>query len=546
MKQVLTLTCLCMAFALHAQTFFQDFEDGIEPMVLYDVDGLTPHQNVAGYPNAWNVVNPTFGNGTNVAVSTSWYTPVGIANDWMVTPQIQLPDSNVIIRWEAKAQDASFRDGYIVYISTTGNTPADFTEILYQTAAEQATWQTRQIDLADYAGQGVYVAFRNNSNDKFLLLVDNIFIGEQKQRDVSLSRVSANINRNTTLEGPRNVEITVQNFGLEAITSIDATWHFNGESMTHKETGLNIASGASVTFTHDVPLNYVVGTGYQLMVTIDSINGQEDLDPSNNAFTSSTFKVLPPVPDIAGISAEGDPINLYDALENGQAVIFDFFASWCVPCEISTPALNDLYVANGSGDDDLVVIGITIEPADDDAAVNELDWGATYPSFSFSNAGYEIYTHYNNNHGLGESAIPFFIMICPNPDDPAHSEIIANHVGTGDIVNVFNNTWQTRKDDCIESLSSSVDNIKSLESYTVHPNPAYDVLNVEFSLTEPTELRMHILDVTGKILVDRDASVYPTGGTSEQIDVSNLANGTYFLRLTERSRVNTVKFTVVN
>ncbi|MCI4648966.1 hypothetical protein [Phaeodactylibacter sp.] len=56
-----------------AQVFFeQDFENGIEPMTLIDVDGLTPHPNVAAYPDAWNAANPAFGNGTNVAVSNSF------------------------------------------------------------------------------------------------------------------------------------------------------------------------------------------------------------------------------------------------------------------------------------------------------------------------------------------------------------------------------------------------------------------------------------------------------------------------------------------
>jgi len=545
MKQVLTLLCLGLAVHVSAQTFFQDFEDGIEPMVLFDVDGQTPHPNVAAYTDAWNAANPSFGNGTVVAISTSWYTPVGVANDWMVTPLIQLPDTNAVIRWEAKAQDANFRDGYIVYISTTGNTPDDFTEVIYQTAGEVASWTTRQFSLQAYAGQEVYVAFRNNSDDKFLLLVDNIFIGEQKQRDISLSRVNANINVGTSLEGPHPIAITVQNFGIEPVTSLDATWHFNGDSSTHKLTGINIASGASYTFNHETPANFEVGTGYQLSVSIDSINGTVDLDPANNSFATGMFKVFPPVPNITGVSAEGVPVDLYESLSSGQAVVFDFFASWCVPCEVSTPALNSLYVANGSGSEDFNVIGITIEPGDNDADVNALDWGATYPSMSFTVPGYETYIHYNSNHGLGQSAIPFFVMICPNLDDLAHSEIIRTYVGANDIANVFNNNWQAAKDDCTDGLVG-VKDIPSVESVSIYPNPATEYVDLDMEFSSTTNVAIQVLDITGKVLINRDVKTYTAGQYLEQFDVSTLANGTYLIRMTEKNRVNTLKFTVFN
>jgi thiol-disulfide isomerase/thioredoxin len=545
MKQLFTLVLLATSLYVHGQSFFQDFENGIEPMTVYDVDGKTVNSNVNYITEAWTVLNVGFGNGTNVAISTSWYEPVGSADDWMVTPLIHLPDSNGIIRWDAKAQDASFRDGYTLYISTTGNTPADFTEVVFQTGAEVASWTTRLVDLDAYAGQDVYFAFRNTSNDKFLLLVDNIFVGEQKQRDILLSRVTANITYGTALEGPKSLGITIQNFGVEPITSMNATWHFNGDSATDHLSGLNIASGASYTFTHGTPLEYVVGAGYQVSVTIDSINATVDDDPSNNTYNSPMFKVFPPVPDLVGTSAEGEPIHLYESLAQGKAVIFDFFASWCVPCEVSTPILNNLYVANGAGEEDLDVIGITIESGDNDADVNGLDWGGTYPLMSFNIPGYETYIHYSYNHGLGESAIPFFVMICPNLDDLAHSEIIEFYTGIDQIQSVFN-AWQVSKDACVDSLSSAVKEITSIESALIVPNPAYESFDLQLSLSKTTEMSLQIIDVTGKTVFQEPSSVFPAGENVRQVDVSTLANGTYFVRLLSREGVKTIKLSVVN
>jgi len=546
MKQSLTLIALVLTLCVQGQSFFQDFEDGIEPMTLYDVDGLTIHQNVNFCTDAWTALNVGFGNGTNVAVSTSWYNPVGIADDWMVTPLIHLPDSNPIIRWDAKAQDANFRDGYYVYISTTGNTPEDFSEVVFQTAAEVTNWVTHVENLDAFAGQDVYIAFRNNSNDKFLLLIDNIFVGVQKQRDVSLVRVNANINSGTTLEGSRTLEITIQNFGIEAITSLQVTWNFNGDTITQQLLGINVASGAPYTFSHSTPVNYIVGEGYVLNVSIDSINGNADEQPDDNMYSSVPFKVFPPVPNVIQTSSDGEPINLHEILASGKAVIFDFFASWCVPCEISTPALNNLYVANGSGEQDLDVIGITVEPTDTDPIVNGLTWGATYPNLSFSQSAYELYIHFNSNHGLGANAIPFFVMVCPNLDDLAHSQIVTSYVGATDIANIFNNTWQPAITDCIESLPSAVKEIRALESFSILPNPAYDYLHIDFALSEPTEIAMEVLDVAGKSILRHPVRTFAAGENTERIDVSSFVSGTYFIRLTHRNAVNTLKFTVVH
>ena len=46
--------------------------------------------------------------GDSVAFSTSWYTPAGIANDWMWTPLIGPITSNSLLSWNAVAYDPAF------------------------------------------------------------------------------------------------------------------------------------------------------------------------------------------------------------------------------------------------------------------------------------------------------------------------------------------------------------------------------------------------------------------------------------------------------
>ena len=49
----------------------------------------------------------------------------------------------------------------------------------------------------------------------------------------------------------------------------------------------------------------------------------------------------------------------------GKVVIYDFWASWCEPCKIELPALNEMYKKyKGKG---LVVIGVNMDEKPDDA-----------------------------------------------------------------------------------------------------------------------------------------------------------------------------------
>ena len=95
-------------------------------------------------------------------------------------------------------------------------------------------------------------------------------------------------------------------------------------------------------------------------------------------------------------------------------------------------------------------------------------------------------------------------------------------------------------------MSSAVQPIAALESIAVFPNPANQYVDLQLNLSAATEMAIEVLDVTGKLLVQRASRSYPAGEHNEQFDVANFANGTYFVRMTEKHHVNTVKFTVIH
>lgn len=161
---------------------------------LINNDGLTPDPNVANYTSAWIKIEnfDSVGIGDSVAASTSWYAPTGIADDYLITPQINIGASTGV-SWDVKAQDPSFPDGYQLRISTT--TP-DITGFmanppLYSIPAAAPSWTNLSVNLgaAGYANQNIYLAWRNNSNNQFLLLVDNIVVKDLAAFDAGIAEV---------------------------------------------------------------------------------------------------------------------------------------------------------------------------------------------------------------------------------------------------------------------------------------------------------------------------------------------------------------------
>lgn len=184
-KILLTASLLTLPLFGFSQILQEDFDGngpGISAWTTIDQDGLTPDSDVDFITSGWNRIDRAgadgnFGGpaGNFAAVSTSYYDPAGTSNDWLISPTIAISGTSPTLYWDAKAQDNSYRDGYKVMLSPNGgSTIADFTVQIYSTVAESASWTSRAADLTPYIGQNVRVAFVNNSNDKFLLLIDNI------------------------------------------------------------------------------------------------------------------------------------------------------------------------------------------------------------------------------------------------------------------------------------------------------------------------------------------------------------------------------------
>src|SRR5688500_9670238 len=296
MKRILTLLSLCFClYQAQAQVLFsQDFQTGsIDPMIAIDVDGRVVAPQIA------NLAGPTWkavpGDGDNwLVVSTSWYQPVGIADDWLNSYTIHVSEPNTFLVWEAYSPDANYRDGYEVRVSTTDQAVASFTDVLLTVPQELTTTQTRSVKLDAYIGQDIFFAFRNNSNDKFLLYMDNILVEVLKDNDAIVKSVDFEKYQQVGQSVP--ITITVENHGALPLTSIVFSYTVEGETVTDTITGMNIAPLKTTEITHNIDLELTEAGAFPVDITLSDPNGVEDGNPENNEgskFIYSLSDVLP-------------------------------------------------------------------------------------------------------------------------------------------------------------------------------------------------------------------------------------------------------------
>ncbi len=283
MKKVLTLLILgCLFGHTQAQILFSaDFDDGtLGTMTAVDVDGKTIATNAMN-AGAGPTFKPVQRTATNwEVISTSWFSPVGICDDWLISPEIEVTEENTFLTWEAYSPDAAYRDGYEVRISTTDNEVASFTDIILTIPAEETAKKLRAISLDAYMGQTIHFAFRNNSNDKFLLYMDNIQVERYKNNNVITQSVS--FEKYNPTGGQVPITVMVENHGADMLTSLLFTWEQGGNTYTDTVTGLNIPTLGTRSLTHAVDFVLAEAGEFPINVEISMPNGVDDEDPDDN------------------------------------------------------------------------------------------------------------------------------------------------------------------------------------------------------------------------------------------------------------------------
>ncbi|MBP6732555.1 MAG: choice-of-anchor J domain-containing protein [Chitinophagales bacterium] len=317
-KHVLTALAFMAAFYAGAQTtiFSQDFSTGIPATwTILNNDGLTPASNVNFVTNAWVWENNQHASG-EFAISTSWYTPAGQSDDWMITERIVIPagSTNVQLSWAATAFSGNYPDGYEVKLSPTGgDTVTDFTVSVFSIANENVGWTTRVFDLTPYAGDTITIAFHNNSNDDILLGIDDIKI-QSNVPNYNLSHITFDSyiymrpNENNQFTGD------IRNLGFNTVTSFKLNYSVNGGAVVSSAIqGVSIKPLGYYHYEFPNPFSPSALGGQNVRMWTSDINGS---NPDSDAGNDSLSRLIQVISN-----------NAYK-----RPVFEEFTGAWCGYC----------------------------------------------------------------------------------------------------------------------------------------------------------------------------------------------------------------------
>lgn len=278
------------------QTYF--YSDVPSAMTAINNGTLTADTLTGNYPfrangqkqKAWLGYVPANTTDT-IAVSTSWLTPVGTTNAWLITPIINNIAANTVLTWEAMAPDLNNLDGYEIYVSTNTSTTvavSNFTSLIYNNSGEKNTWQSRGVSLGAYAGQNIRIAFKNNSTNKYQLWLDDIVV-QNVSNGFDAGAISQDNYKYSTVNTINTFSATFKNYGYTPITNLTINYKMeNGVTVSEIKIlspALNYLDSRTLTFTSPYVAATPIYNTYKIWSS--NVNGQSDQVNTNDTITGA-------------------------------------------------------------------------------------------------------------------------------------------------------------------------------------------------------------------------------------------------------------------
>ena len=173
----------------YSEWAIQTFSTACEAIVTFPWTETFESLTTPEMPSCWTVIDAnndgdywkTFTDYGNPGISVGLYTDYnnGSNNDYLILPAFEL-NGSYVFSYDVRARSTSEPNDYRVLLSTTGNSPEDFTVVLKELeTVDYTTYQTKDINLNGYNGM-VYIAIHvpQGGLDGYYIYFDNFKIRE--------------------------------------------------------------------------------------------------------------------------------------------------------------------------------------------------------------------------------------------------------------------------------------------------------------------------------------------------------------------------------
>ena len=275
MKRLSTILLLLgMSAFVFGQTYLmEDFSGGQMPPNGWSIDTQ---------PAQWSVVSSNNAGGTAPEANFHWTN--GTATSRLISPEIDLTGiSSVTFSFAHNLNDYNHTDYYLGAATTSGGSGV-WTDVwtLVPTGSIPGQTVSLTIDNAD-VGQAdfqICIYFSGNMYNLNDWYIDDVMLFTP----YDLNAILLSINTSPFVGEPVAVTGQMKNFGLTQINSFNIDWEVDGIVHSTLIDGLSLDFGDTYDYTCDDLFDFPIGT-YDLKVTITSVNGELDEDPSNNEIT---------------------------------------------------------------------------------------------------------------------------------------------------------------------------------------------------------------------------------------------------------------------
>lgn len=182
-----------------------DMEDGKLPDAFtYRVeDSATVHPDAGDEFNedgfgVFNLENYLLG--THALAASTWFTDPDKKSDrYIVMPRIRVTGENAHFAWNANSFNPQFRESYSVEVSKSEDAWYNYSAV-FSASKIPVNVQTEGIDLSEYNGSDIYVAFHVTTTNGEALILDNMgFYGDVELIQSSITDIAGNAAENITI-----------------------------------------------------------------------------------------------------------------------------------------------------------------------------------------------------------------------------------------------------------------------------------------------------------------------------------------------------------